>query len=89
MCIRDRNDSIDDLYKDVTDEVSRQLQIIRERDDVEGGEEKPHVKPVRVVDASEFRSQKKIETEEDLEEYLDSIRQKLKGLLEENKITVV
>lgn len=83
------NDSIDDLYKDVTDEVSRQLQIIRERDDVEGGEEKPHVKPVRVVDASEFRSQKKIETEEDLEEYLDSIRQKLKGLLEENKITVV
>ncbi|RXG33739.1 BREX system P-loop protein BrxC [Methanohalophilus sp. WG1-DM] len=83
------NDSIDDLYKDVTDEVARQLQIIRERDDGEGGGEKPHVKPVRVVDASEFKSQKKIETEEDIEEYLDSIRQKLKFLLEENKIKVV
>ncbi|RNI11896.1 BREX system P-loop protein BrxC [Methanohalophilus sp. RSK] len=83
------NDSIDDLYEDVSGEIIRQVQIIREKNVDDGGEEQPRVKPTKVVKASEFTSQKKIETEEDLEEYLDYIRQQLKKLLEENKITVI
>jgi hypothetical protein len=83
------NDSIDDLYRDVSEEIDRQVQIIREKSVDDDGEEQPRVKPTKVVKASEFTSQKKIETEEDLEEYLDDIRQQLKKLLEENKITVI
>jgi uncharacterized protein YnzC (UPF0291/DUF896 family) len=65
------------------------VQIIREKHADDGEEETPRVRPTKVVKASQFTSHKKIETEEDLEEYLDGIRQQLKKLLDENKITVI
>jgi len=79
---------ISELCKTAYLKIEDEKRRIKKQDS--GQEEPEEIIPLKVIDrTSFFKTKRTIETEEDLEEYLSGIHDKMKELLKENKIKVL